>query len=148
VISFDTNLLVYAADRDASHRHRAAGALIERAIHFGRCVQTLQSFAEFYNVATRKKGIAPALATEFVTGWQRVVPVEPASMADLERAMRGVAEHGLSFWDALIWATVWRAGVHVLVSEDFQDGRAIEGVRIANPFVAANELVIEAAMRA
>jgi predicted nucleic acid-binding protein len=36
----------------------------------------------------------------------------------------------------------------VLVSEDFQDGRDIEGVRIANPFVPGNTAVIQAALQA
>jgi hypothetical protein len=34
-----------------------------------------------------------------------------------------------------------------LVSEDFQDARVIEGVRFANPFVAANDAVIGDALR-
>jgi predicted nucleic acid-binding protein len=61
--------------------------------------------------------------------------------------MRATREYRLSFWDALIWATVRRVGVAVLVSEDFQDGRVIEGVRIANPFNAANAETIDAALR-
>jgi predicted nucleic acid-binding protein len=42
---------------------------------------------------------------------------------------------------------VRRIGVGVLISEDFQDGRSIEGVRIANPFVAANAAVIADTLR-
>jgi predicted nucleic acid-binding protein len=147
LISFDTNILVYAAAEGADERHARAVALIEQAVHSRRCIQTLQSLAEFYNATTRRVGIAPDRATEIVTGWRRVVPVEPASMADLDHAMRAVREHRLLFWDALLWATVRRAGVAVLVSEDFQDGRVIEGVRIANPFVVANDTVIGDALR-
>jgi predicted nucleic acid-binding protein len=47
----------------------------------------------------------------------------------------GQREHyRLSFWDALIWATARNAGVPVVLSEDYQDGREIEGVRFVNPF--------------
>jgi predicted nucleic acid-binding protein len=147
LISFDTNILVYAAAEGTDERHVRAVALIGEAVRSQRCIQTLQSLAEFYNVTTRRVGIAPDRAAEIVTGWQRVVPVDAASMADLDHAMRAVREHQLSFWDALLWATVRRAGVTVLVSEDFQDGRVIEGVRIANPFVAANDTVIGDALR-
>ena len=72
--------------------------------------------------------------------------VESATFPDLATAMRGVREHGLSFWDALLWATVRRAGVELLITEDFQDRRTIEGVRILNPFAARNATLIEAAL--
>ncbi len=147
MISFDTNILVYAAAKGADERHAWAVVLVEQAVRSRHCIQTLQSLAEFYNVTTRRAGIAPDQAAAIVAGWQRTVPVEAASFADLEHAMRAVREYRLSFWDALLWATVRRSGVSVLVSEDFQDGRVIEGVRIANPFVPANAEAIDAALR-
>jgi len=42
----------------------------------------------------------------------------------------------LSFWDALIWAAAKEDGVAELYSEDFQNGREIEGLRFINPFIA------------
>lgn len=72
--------------------------------------------------------------------------VEYATLQDLAHAMRAVGEHGLSFWDALLWATVRRAGVQLLLSEDFQDGRNIEGVRIVNPFIARNAAFVDGAL--
>jgi predicted nucleic acid-binding protein len=146
LISFDTNVLIYAADRDGSLRHDQAAEWLERAMRAGNCVQTLQSLAEFYNALTRKIGVAPHRAAMFVAAWQTVFGVEAAHRADLDHAMRAVREHGLAFWDALIWATAKRAGVNVLVSEDFQDGRIIEGVRIANPFLPENAALIAAAL--
>ena len=74
------------------------------------------------------------------------MPVENATLPDLATAMRGVREHGLSFWDALLWATVRRTGVELLISEDFPDRRVIEGVRILNPFAARNAPLIAIAL--
>ena len=148
MISFDTSILVYAATEGTDERHLKAAGLIERAIRSQRCIQTLQSLAEFYNATTRKAGIAPSRAAAFVAGWQRVIPVAAAEYLDLEHAIRAMGEHGLSFWDAMLWATARRGGAEVLVSEDFQDGRSIEGVRIANPFVADGFAVIDAALHA
>ncbi|MBK6974813.1 MAG: hypothetical protein IPH26_18410 [Sterolibacteriaceae bacterium] len=34
----------------------------------------------------------------------------------------------------MLWATVREGGVATLLSEDFQHGQDIEGVRIINPF--------------
>ena len=147
MISFDSNILVYAVDRNAGDRHRAAATLVERSVRPGNCTQTLQSLCEFFNVATRKVGLNTLAAAEVVARWQAAVPVEPASDSDLRDAMRIVREHGLSFWDALLWATVRRAGVEILFSEDFQDGQSIEGVRIIDPFKHENAALIEAALR-
>lgn len=42
--------------------------------------------------------------------------------------------HGLSFWDALVVRAAKQAGCGVLLTEDLQDGREIDGVRIVDPF--------------
>jgi predicted nucleic acid-binding protein len=141
LISFDSNVLVYAADAAAGERHEHVADLLGRAMRRQSCIQTLQSFCEFFNVVTRKAGIDAAAAAEFVETWRSAM-----TFPDLAAAMRGVREHGLSFWDALLWATVRRVGVDLLISEDFQDGRSIEGVRIVNPFATRNARRIEAAL--
>jgi predicted nucleic acid-binding protein len=42
--------------------------------------------------------------------------------------------HGFSIWDALIVTMALKAQCRVLNCEDMQDGRVIDGLRIANPF--------------
>ena len=145
MISFDTNILVYAADGAAGERHRSAANLIERSVRRGNCIQTLQSLCEFFSVVTRKSGIEASAAAAFVQGWRSVMLIEASTIADLDEAIRAVEAYRIGFWDALLWATVRRAGVRFLVSEDFQDGQALEGVRIVNPFAAHNATVIEQA---
>jgi len=147
VISFDSNILVYAADSRAGKRHGAAVDLMERSIRRGNCIQTLQSFCEFFSVVTRKSGIETGAAAAFVEGWRSVVLVEAATPDDLSAAMRAVAMYRIGFWDAILWATARRAGVRTLFSEDFQDGQTIEGVRILNPFAAHNATSIEQTFR-
>ena len=143
MISLDSNILVYSLDREAGDRHETAAKLVERSVRAGNCVQPLQTLCEFFNVVTRKIGLDRAAAAEVVARWQTAVPVEPVSAEDLTNAIRAVRDHSLPFWDALLWATARRVGVRLLVSEDFQDGRTIEGVRIVNPFVAANAALID-----
>jgi predicted nucleic acid-binding protein len=48
-----------------------------------------------------------------------------------------VPRHGLSFWDALIWAAAKMHGAEIVYTEDFQHWRDIDGVRIVNPFLSA-----------
>jgi predicted nucleic acid-binding protein len=143
LISFDSNILVYAADPAAGERNVRSGDLLARAMRRGICTQTLQSFCEFFNVITRKAGVDATAAAELVAAWSAAVVVEPARLEDLDAAMRAVRDHGLSFWDAMLWATVRRVGVSILISEDFQDDRSIEGVRIINPFGPTNQAIID-----
>ena len=147
MISFDSNILVYAADRDAGERHEAAVDLLERSIRLGNCIQTLQSLCEFFSVVTRTFGIEASAAAAFVEGWRSVMLVEAATPDDLSQAMRAVALHRIGFWDAMLWATVRRAGVQTLLREDFQDGQTIEGVHILNPFAPHNASTIEQTLR-
>jgi predicted nucleic acid-binding protein len=146
VVTLDTNILIYSVDKAAGERHLTAARLVERAILESRCFLTLQSLCEFFNVATRKAGIQPEAAAAHVEDWRTAVMVEPAEPSDLADAMRVVREHRLPFWDAMLWATARRAGARYLISEDFQDGLVIEGVRIVNPFAVGNQAVIEAAL--
>jgi predicted nucleic acid-binding protein len=61
--------------------------------------------------------------------------------------MDGVNRHGLAFWDAMLWATARDAGCQLILSEDFQDRRTLEGVTFLNPFTARNSDLIERALR-
>ena len=69
-----------------------------------------------------------------VSRWHDLGDVLPLTGAATTVALTAVERDGLSFWDALIWATARDAGVPVVLSEDFQDGREIDGVRFVNPF--------------
>ena len=48
-------------------------------------------------------------------------------------AARGAQQYQLSFWDALIWATAKLNQIPVVLSEDFNVGGVIEGIRFVNP---------------
>ena len=52
--TFDTNILFYAADNTAGHRHRRALALTQDAIAHD-CILTLQSLAELANALLKRR---------------------------------------------------------------------------------------------
>jgi predicted nucleic acid-binding protein len=146
-VSFDTNVLVYAADRGAGPKHDAAVELLGRAAQ-GDCVLLLQSLAEFFHVTTRKGGLSAAVASRFVNDWCAVFPVHAADEAALAAAIAAVVEGHLAFWDAMIWAAARACGCRLLITEDMQDGRALRGVRFVNPFDPRNAGLLEAALPA
>ena len=55
-------------------------------------------------------------------------------------------EHGLSFCDALLWATCDRVGIRYLLTEDFQDRRVIGRVTYLNPFLPADDGLLDLAL--
>ena len=132
-LTFDSNILIYAADRDAGSRHAAAEALVARAA-YADCVLTLQALAEFFAVATRKKDVSAASAIAFVDGWQTLFKTVSATPETLRAAMHAVRDHQIGFWDAMLWAVASDAGCRYLLSENFQAGRTLEGVTFVNPF--------------
>ena len=70
-----------------------------------------------------------------------MLAVHGADVQDFDRATRS-DRHGLSFWDALLWATADRIGVRYLLTEDFQDARVLGGVTFLDPFRDGNERLL------
>lgn len=88
-ISLDTNVLVYAIDRDAGPRHQGAIELLEHVIHLD-CVLTLQSLCEFFHAVTRKGKAPMEEAWAQIQDWQLLFPVAFAKPATLTRAASAV----------------------------------------------------------
>ena len=141
-LCLDTNVFGYAIDATAGQRHATAVELVERALGSGETVLILQTLGEFYTMATRKLETSPDDARSFLAGLRAALPVYSATEPDLDKAMAGAQRHGLSFWDAMLWATADRVGVRHLLTEDFQDGRVLGGVMFINPFAAGNEALL------
>jgi predicted nucleic acid-binding protein len=51
-------------------------------------------------------------------------------------AMDVQMKYHYAFWDSLIIAAAIKSGASILMTEDLNNGRIIEGVLIKNPFVA------------
>jgi predicted nucleic acid-binding protein len=62
--------------------------------------------------------------------WRFVLPTPNV----LERAVKLIGSHSLSFWDAMIIAACAEAGVTKLYSEDLSMYPQVEGVKLINPF--------------
>jgi predicted nucleic acid-binding protein len=130
---FDTNVLVYSDDKAAQAKQRRALDLLAQHRRAGTGVVSLQVLQEYFVTVTRKLRVDARVArrkvellAEFDVAFPEVADVLAA--IDLHRL------HGFSFWDALILRAAKQAGCSVLLSEDMQDAREIDGVRIVNPF--------------
>ncbi len=76
--TLDTNILVYALDRQAGDKHGVAGRIIDLAVRADCCL-TLQSISEFYAAVTRKRLVPMAGARDQALDWLDMFPTVSAS---------------------------------------------------------------------
>jgi len=130
---FDTNVLLYSDDESAPEKQRCSRNLVAQHRRDGTGVVSLQVLQEYFVNVTRKLGVDPRIARRKVEILAEFDVAAPA-VADILAAIDLHRLHGFSFWDALILRSAQQAGCSVLLSEDFQAGRDIDGVRVVNPF--------------
>lgn len=132
----DTNILVYAFRGDLNDRRSSKACdLLERlAIDGSGCVSA-QNLSEFcsYSLNKHKPAVPPAHLREEISKIESLFTVLTPSGNVVKAALRAVERHRLSFWDALIWGVAGEYGVREILTEDFQDGAVIEGIRFRNP---------------
>lgn len=129
----DSNVLVYADDRNAGPKRDRARELIRESMESGTGVLSLQVFQEYFAVATKKLGISAEGARQRIALLSRL-DVVILGVEDLLTAIDLHRLHKFSIWDALVIRAALNAGCRVLYSEDLQDGRRIDGLEIVNPF--------------
>lgn len=138
LVFVDTNIWLYARDGSDPLKHRAANEALEALWRTGTGRTGLQVINEYFVNVTRKvpRPLTDAEAwadVEMMLAW-RPRPVTADSVA----AARAIAQrHRLSRWDALIVAAAEQEGCEVLLSEDFQHGQLLGGLRVRNPFAAS-----------
>jgi predicted nucleic acid-binding protein len=130
--TLDTNVLLYAVDSSEGAKHTLAATILLRAASSKQPLM-LQSLNEFSNVVRRKKLMSLEMLNGVLADHRNAFTLQPSSVDDLLDALRANEEHNLPLWDALFWATARRAGCRIILSEDFQDGRDLGGVRFNNP---------------
>ncbi len=143
LLLIDTNLLLYAHDSNAPDFQARAESLLDQLQQTGRGVLSVQCLAEFASVAMRR--LRPPLTAaeayaqvERLMHAYRVLDLTPAVVLE---AVRGVREHRLAYYDAQLWAIARLNQIPVILSEDFNVGAMLEGVRFVNPF--APDFVLE-----
>lgn len=129
----DTNVLVYADDRDAPEKRARAREIIRSAFRQRTGAVSHQVLRELFVAATRKLDLSAVAARRRVELYARL-DVVSLSLTDLLAAIDLTRLHSLSLWDALIFRAALIGGCQVLYSEDLQDGFRLEGLEVVNPF--------------
>jgi predicted nucleic acid-binding protein len=132
----DTNILVYTFDDTALEKRQIAQQLVHDALSTRQGIVSTQIVQEFLNVALHKfkRPMTVSDAQEYLNTVLLPLCHHYPSVAFYERALLIRAETGYSFYDALVVMAALEAGCTVLLSEDMQAGRTIQGLTILNPF--------------
>lgn len=130
----DTNVLLYCDDAGNSAKQGRALSLVLNHLQDATGAVSLQVLQEYFFNATRKLGLDVDLARRKVEIYSRFLVVEPG-VQDLFAAIDLHRLYRISFWDALILRSAKQAACRVVLTEDMQHGKTIDGVKIVNPFL-------------
>ena len=131
----DTNILIYAHDKDAMEKYDIAKTILRELWSQRTGVLSMQVLQEFYVNVTRKittplpKDLARGVVNSYAIWCMETTPAEISAAFQIED------ESGISFWDALIVSSAVKSGATRILSEDLNAGQRIAGIPIENPFV-------------
>lgn len=133
-VFLDTNVLLYSITTAPAeiHKRDVARALIDS----GDCALSVQVLNEFFYQATRvsrASRLAPEDAIALIVRWRRF-PVQPNDLALFDSTWEIHRRTKYSWWDSAIVAAARAMGCEKLMTEDMDNGRIIDSVRIENPF--------------
>jgi prevent-host-death family protein len=130
----DTNILVYGDDGNQPIKQKMALDLIRVHRERRTGVVSLQVLQEYFVTVTKKYRLDAVIARNKVEIYSKFQVGEP-TVSDILAAIDLHRLHGFSYWDALVVRMAKQAGCRVILSEDMQHGRIVDGVEIVNPFL-------------
>lgn len=138
----DTNILVYIYDPRDTVKQARAYHVLELLIRNQRAVLSAQCLSEFFSTVTRRlpQPLSHTDALARVERLARSCRVLALTSSVMLEGCRGSVQHQMSVWDGLIWAVAKLNQVPFVLSEDFQHGRVLEGVRFLNPLLPSFDL--------
>jgi predicted nucleic acid-binding protein len=136
----DSNILIHAHDLDAGVKREQAVAKLRELWDAGTGRLSVQVLQEFYVNATQRLAtpLARSTAREVLKAYG--VWIHHATTVETVTRATEISELAISFWDALIVASAEEVDASELLSEDLNDGQAIAGIQVVNPFKAGHRV--------
>lgn len=132
---FDTNVLVYAFDKNEPEKQAIAKRLIGQFGSDGQLIVSTQVLQELYVTLSKMgKQALPAEEVEEIVNDFAEYPLVQVDKMIIACAMKRHQSKAFSFWDSLIVEAALQANCQILFSEDMQDGQQIGQLVIRNPF--------------
>jgi len=132
----DTNILVYAHDRDAGIKQQRAAACLKELWQSASGRLSTQVLQEFYVNVTQKipapvsRGLAREIVRDYAPWVHSVItPATVLRASEISDAWR------LPFWDSMILAAAEQENAATLLTEDLTHGQVIAGIKVVNPLL-------------
>ena len=145
-VALDSNILIYAELEPESEKGTRSADLILRAARDG--VIPAQVLGEYLRFVQRRVPAGFEDAIRQASIYRAVFLTPPTTDAIIVAASDLARTHGMQLWDCVVCTASARAGAKLLLTEDMQDGRILDGLRLLNPFAASNAGVIETLLAA
>jgi predicted nucleic acid-binding protein len=130
----DTNIILYAYDRDAGAKRDVAQSILEDALrHPHRTAVSLQVLQEFF-VNFVRRGNSIEETTTLIDDLTHLSVIEN-TLALFRTGLTLQSRWQLSLWDSMILAAAKASGAKELITEDLNHGQDYGGVRAINPFI-------------
>ena len=130
----DTNIFVYANEREAGAKHKRSCDLIGELAARNEGAVSIQVLAEFYATAMRKLRMSSNEAEDFLADLG-VWAIHRPGHGDVLRSAALHRRLKVSWWDALIVNSALELCCAILWTEDMSDGRRIGHLTVRNPFL-------------
>jgi predicted nucleic acid-binding protein len=140
-VAIDSSILIYAEIEPDSAKGMRSADLILWAARDG--VIPVQVLGEFLRFVQRRFPASFEEAIRQASLYQSVFVTPPTTDAIINKASELARAHRMQFWDCVVCAASTEARAKALLTEDMQDGRIVDGLRLMNPFVAANAKSID-----
>lgn len=140
-VALDSNILIYAEIEPESEEGKRSADLILRAARDG--VIPAQVLGEYLRFVQRRAPASFEEAIRQASLYQAAFLTPPTTDAVMKKAAEMARAHRLQLWDCVVCVAALDAGAKVLLTEDMQDDRAVEGLHLLNPFATANAEAIE-----
>jgi predicted nucleic acid-binding protein len=140
-VALDSNILIYAELEPESEKGTRSADLILHAARNG--VIPVQVLGEYLRFIQRRVPQAFEDAIRQASIYRAAFLTPPTTDAVIGTACALARTHRMQLWDCVVCAASAQAGAKVLSTEDMQDGRILDGLRLINPFAVSNAEAIE-----
>jgi|SRR3989344_773984 len=138
-ILIDSNILIYAFDKDEKERNLIAKEILERMINGEiEIFLSTQNLSEFYYNATKKikEPLEIREAKEIISELISLSNVKIIKIYEntILGAINLSSEYGISYWDALIVSVMKENNIYSIITENEKDFKKIKWLKVVNPF--------------
>jgi predicted nucleic acid-binding protein len=132
----DTNVLIYAYEKEESKRKEIAGSILEKCYN-GELTLAIsnQNIAEFASVSLKKMRVESKTlknVIEIISEFNGFIKLQ-YKLKTINEAINISNEYHMSFWDSLIAATMLENNIYTIYTENEKDFK-VPSIKVINPF--------------